>query len=140
MVLGNSEGQLLPKGQGAKCNAERTVASTAWAHPTLLEQGKQGRPKGRSQGQPGVQITTEVCSDKTGLRSSWEVSPLVRIKFSESNEHQTQHGDCQESLLLPNLSFIDRKTTLVSSIICLIPFSRNKLFRFSLSLMYAFET
>jgi len=71
MVLGNSETQLLPKGQGAKGDntAERTVASAARVHPTLPKQGKQGRPKGGIQGQPRVQITTQVCNDKTGLRS-----------------------------------------------------------------------
>lgn len=70
--MGKSEGQLLPKGQGAKCDntAKRTVASPARAHPTLPEQGKQDRPKGGGQGQPRIQITTQVCSDKTGLRSS----------------------------------------------------------------------
>lgn len=118
-VLGKSEGQLLPKGQGAKCDntAKRTVASPARAHPTLPEQGKQDRPKGGGQGQPRIQITTQVCSDKTGLRSSWEVTPLVRVKFSESNEGLTQHGDCQADILLPNLSLIDRMKTVVSSVV-----------------------
>lgn len=40
--MGNSEGQLLPKGQGAKCDntAEKTMALPARPHPTLPDQGK----------------------------------------------------------------------------------------------------
>lgn len=75
------------QGQGDKYDktAKRMVASPARAHPTLC---KQGRPKGGSQGWPRVHITTQVGSDKMvwGPRSSWEVNPLVRVKFNESNE------------------------------------------------------
>lgn len=88
----------------------KAVATPARVHPALSEQGKQGSPTDESQGQPGsVQVTTEIRCGETDPRSSCEVNPLIRFKFNENNECQTQHGDCQAGLLLPSLSFIDKR-------------------------------
>lgn len=57
----------------------------------MSRQWEQGRPSddGR-QGQLRVQTTREACGDRAGLRSNWEVSPLVRVRSSDGDQGQRQ--------------------------------------------------
>lgn len=45
-------------------------------------------PEGGSQTQQRVQVTTQLRRDEAGPRSRWEISPLVRVRFSEHNQGQ----------------------------------------------------
>lgn len=108
----------------------------AKAHATVFTEGKQCMPMGCSQVQRRVQITTQLCRDEAGPKSSWEISPLIRIRLSAKK----QHGDCRADLLLLLLPLVDRSKAAGSITIYSVPFSSNKLSSFFLSLTYVLET
>lgn len=92
VMSGCSRHCLLPKTQGTDRDnvAARSGSSPARAHPTALKGGRQGWPGSGSQLQPGVQSIRQFCDDETGLTSSQEVNPQVRIRPSKANNGQTQ--------------------------------------------------
>lgn len=56
--------------------------------PTALHQGELGGPGDGNKVQPRVWIIREVCGDEAGQRTSWDISPWIRlrVKPDEGNE------------------------------------------------------